>query len=77
MREKGNGKKKEYVCPWCDEHFTRFVIYSPNFDTHTMKQKTKGIISSQVSCPKCHNLIPTWKKEELKNRLGRKHIHLR
>lgn len=76
-REKVKPVEREYNCPWCNTVFKQFIIYDPNFDSSTMKQKKKGIISTQVKCPKCLNFIPTWKKEEIKNVIGRKHIHLR
>ena len=68
---------KKYVCPWCNHEFEQLVSYNANFDKHTMKQKKKGISSSQVKCPNCLNFIPTWKREETENLLGKKHIHLR
>jgi hypothetical protein len=30
-----------------------------------------------VVCPGCFRTLPTWKKEEIKNIVGRKHIHWR
>jgi len=62
---------KKYRCPWCEHNFEKEVRYVTGQGTG----KTGG--SSQVKCPGCCNLIPTWKKELTGNIVGRKHIHIR
>ena len=69
--------KKDYECPWCNNQFSCYVYYNPNYDKQTGKQIKKGIVSTQVRCNKCGSLIPTWKKELTNNSVGRKHIHKR
>lgn len=58
---------KDYKCFWCDFEFTKEVVYSGG--------SKKGAYSSTVVCPKCARKIPTWKREETGNLVGRKHIH--
>jgi len=58
--------KMKYKCGWCKCEFTSHVFYDPD-----------SKISSQVRCPRCLNLIPTWKREETGEVVGKKHIHIR
>ena len=74
--------KKKYNCPWCHEEFTRDVNYKPRLYNGVTKTSGSGegkasANSTPVRCPKCLNLIPTWKKEKTDNIVGRKHIHIR
>jgi len=57
---------KKYTCYYCGHKFEKEVIYEAG-------EK----YSTQVKCPKCYNFIPTWKREETGNIVGRKHIHIR
>ena len=66
---------KQYICPWCEHEFKQDVTYftggaNGKFSRH------KGCYSTQVKCQKCHRLIPTWKKEDTGNVIGKKHIHV-
>jgi len=63
-KTKKNSRIKQYKCH-CGHEFEREVVYIPNE------------LSTPVRCPKCINLIPTWKKESTGNIVGRKHIHIR
>jgi len=67
---------KKYKCYWCGWGFEKSVTYNANTDMKTGKSKKKGIVSSQVKCPNCCNLIPTWRKEFTRNIIGKKHIHV-
>ena len=58
--------------------FERYVEYWKGNTPYGIKQaKHKGCGSSIVKCPKCLNNIPTWKREETGNIIGKKHIHIR
>lgn len=59
---------KKYKCQWCGFEFEKDVCY---FEGEG--KKANG--STQVICPECCQFIPTWKKEEIKEMVGRKHIH--
>lgn len=67
--------KKKYFCP-CGFEFVKEVEYHQNFNAEGKMEK-KGMYSTQVQCPNCANLIPTWSIEYLNNPAGRKHIHIR
>ncbi len=74
--------KKNYVCPWCHKEFTAEVRYKPRFFNPATRESNSNegkasASSTIVKCPECLNLIPTWKKEDTGNVIGRKHIHLR
>lgn len=60
---------KKYKCGWCGFEFERQVVY--------VGGDKKGAYSSIVICPNpgCGRTIPTWKREETENIVGRKHIH--
>jgi hypothetical protein len=76
MEAKTISKTKDYVCPWCNNKFQAPVVYQQGYG-NSRASRHKGCMSSQVKCPRCLNYIPTWKKEETGNVVGRKHIHLR
>ena len=59
---------KDYKCGWCQHEFKQEVVYSG--------ESKKGAYSSTVVCPKCATTIPTWKREETGNVVGKKHVHL-
>lgn len=65
-----NYQEKNYICQWCNRRFSKDVIYFTGDG-----KKSNG--SNQVRCPNCNGLIPTWKKEETGNIIGKKHIHIR
>ena len=53
--------KKYYVCPWCQNEFSRIVIYSQSaINPFTHFPGKKSNLSTQVKCSKCLNFIPTW-----------------
>ena len=60
---------KRYECPWCNFKFEKMVRYEEG--------NKKNSYSSIVTCYHCGNIIPTWKKEYLKEShgVGRTHIH--
>jgi len=58
---------KDYKCGWCQYEFSKEVVYSG--------ENKKNSYSSTVVCPKCARVIPTWRREETGNVVGRKHIH--
>lgn len=66
---KKQGTIKNYKCGWCGFEFKKEVVYSG--------ESKKGAYSSSVICPDCGRTIPTWKREETGNIVGRKHIHIR
>ena len=68
--------KKQYICPWCRFEFEREVEYWTGSNGAGNQSKHKGCGSSTVTCPKCCNNIPTWKREET-DRVNKKHIHIR
>jgi len=72
---------KTYICPWCNENFKKDVHYVGKRITNRGEVVhgfgKKSSLSTQVICPKCGRCIPTFKKEETGNLVGRKHIHLR
>ncbi len=63
------GIRKKYKCPYpsCKDkpEFEKIVVYDA------------GKHSTQIVCPYCTNLIPTWKKESTGKMVGKKHIHIR
>lgn len=68
---------KNYKCKWCGHQFKAKANYSASgISEVTGKAKKKSNLSSQIKCTKCGNFIPTWKKEETGNIIGRKHIHI-
>jgi len=74
--------KKDYICPWCNRKFSKNVEYkgvviNPQTGTVGNGQGKGSANSTPVKCPQCLNLIPTWDREETKNAVGRKHIHIR
>ena len=70
---------KKYKCMWCNYEFEAQVEYKQGkFDARMGRlSRHKSNYSTQVKCPNCGRLIPTWKKELTGNVVGRKHIHLR
>ena len=73
---------RKYICPWCGHNFEQDVRYLPKQTNPNNGQPVNGMgkksaISTQVVCPKCMRLIPTFKKELTGNIVGQKHIHLR
>jgi uncharacterized protein (DUF2225 family) len=74
--------RKTYTCPWCNLTFDKDVEYQgvikdpTTGQSQSMKGKKKAF-STMVVCPGCFRTIPTWKKEEIKAVVGRKHIHWR
>lgn len=73
---------KQYYCHWCGESFNKDVFYQgigrqQNHQTSLAGHGRKKTYSTQVICPKCGRNLPTWKKEETENVVGKKHIHLR
>ncbi len=61
------GITKDYKCGWCLYEFKKEVVYSG--------ESKKGGVSSMVVCPNCVRLIPTWRREETGNIVGRIHLH--
>jgi len=55
-----NKKKKDFHCRFCDHKFTQIV---------GVLDKGKSKISSQVECPRCHNLLKTWESNIERNLL--------
>jgi DNA-directed RNA polymerase subunit RPC12/RpoP len=73
---------KKYKCQWCGFEFSCQVEYSaPQRNVKTGQsipnRGKKSAVSTQVRCPDCQRLIPTWKRESTDNLAGRKHIHIR
>lgn len=64
---KKQGIIKNYKCGWGGFEFKQEVVYEG--------LSKKGAYSSTIVCPNCARLIPTWKREETGNIVGRKHIH--
>jgi hypothetical protein len=67
---------KQYICQWCEHQFKYNVEYFCG-GAGGKASRHKGCYSTQVKCPKCARLIPTWKKESTDNVVGKKHIHIR
>jgi len=64
MIEKLNTKKTikgtekqliNYNCGWCQNSFSKYVS-----KTVTNRKDSKGGVSTQIVCPKCHNFLKTW-----------------
>ena len=54
---------KEYICVWCQHEFKQFVTYSQGASNEVTHSKgKKSSLSTQVRCPKCFNMMPTWEK---------------
>ena len=68
MAKKGIIKK--YKCTWPS------CIDKPEFEKEVVYD-AEAKYGTPVVCPYCTNLIPTWKREETGNVVGRKHIHIR
>jgi hypothetical protein len=67
---------RNYTCPWCENNFEQNVEYKTGGSAGRIS-KHKGCMSTPVVCTKCRRLIPVWKREVVKNSIGRKHIHIR
>lgn len=53
----------KYECEWCGNEFEQYVRYSQG-DTSQLdgRKGKKSSLSTQVRCPKCLRMIPTWNK---------------
>jgi DNA-directed RNA polymerase subunit RPC12/RpoP len=52
-------ENRHYICGFCEYEFDAIATFSGN----NKKNKT----SNQIPCPRCTNLIPTWRKAMLPN----------
>jgi hypothetical protein len=76
---KEKGTLMHYKCQWCGHEFDRMAYYERGGfrDGKSFLNQKKKAYSSIIRCPKCQNLIPTWKKEKVEDAhgVGRQHIH--
>jgi hypothetical protein len=72
---------KKYECGFCNNQFQQDVEYKGKIvakdGSVVHSAGNKSALSTQVVCPKCNNMIPTWDRESTGKLVGRKHIHLR
>jgi len=61
---------KNFKCDWCGNEFKQFVWYSQGeSDPHTGAKGKKSSVSTQVRCPRCLRLIPTWPRIRIGDKL--------